>query len=209
MTAASNDDTRVDRWIKWFKNHKVFAPLIFLGTIVIVGGSLLSAINKDFREWIWTSSFTSESVSIVEKTFERAIKDHPGHGTRLEALKSLYVDLARREFQAAKYFAPEVKKYFLVENLRPCEMDSFYIMNTEDFQDPRSVIDPESFVFSQDADGNPVVTFWQQFSCFRAKKSKYESCRVFTKIIFDAADRIIYFNDEKIEELVYTEERND
>jgi hypothetical protein len=208
MATISNDDTKVDRWIKYFKNHWLFAPLILLA-IVLTGIGGLAAVSKDFREWMFTSSFTSESVEIVENTFERAIKDHPGQSVRLEALKNLYVDFARREFQAAKYFAPKVKKYYLVENLRPCDMDSFFILNTEDFQDPRSVIDPESFVFSQDADGNAVVTFWHQFTCFRAKKSKYESCRVFTKIIFDTADRIIYFNDEKIEELVFTEERND
>lgn len=206
MTTTSNDDTRVDRWLRWCKNHFLLAPLIFLGMIVIGLGGVL-AVSKDFRDWVFTSSFTSESVKIVEKTFERAMKDHPGHGLHLEALRSLYTDLARREFQAGKYFAPEVKKYYLVENLRPCQLDSFYILNTEDFQDPRSVIELESFVFSSDNDGNSVITFWHQFTCFRAKKSKYQSCRVFTKIIFNPANRIIYLNDEKIEELVFTEDR--
>jgi hypothetical protein len=206
---SAKEDTKVDRWVKWFKNHPVFAPIIFGGMVITIVGGFLVMLNKDFREMIFTTSFTTESVEIVEQSFERVIKDHPDHTERLEILKGLYVDLARREFQAGKYFAPDVKRYFTVENLRPCQLDSFFVLNTEDFQDPRSDIDPESFVFSEDSEGNPIITFWQQFSCFRAKKSKYQSCSVFTKIIFDRADRIIYLNDEKIEELVFTEERDD
>lgn len=206
---SSKDDTRVDRWIKWFKDHPVFAPIIFGGMVITVVGGFLVMVNKDFREIIFSSSFTTESVEIVEKSFKRAIKDHSHHAVRLEILKTLYVDLARKEFQAGKYFAPEVRRYFTVENLRPHQLDSFYVLNTEYFQDPRSDIDPESFVFSEDSDGNPIITFWQDFSCFRADKSKYEACRVFTKIIFDSSDQIIYLNDEKIVELVYTEERID
>lgn len=204
---VAKEDTKVDRWIKWFKNHRVFAPIIFgaIAITAIVGFAVL--VNKNVREWIFTSSFTSESVKVVEDSFNRAIKNHPDQIARLEILKKFYVDISRKELQAREYFASEVKRYYTVVNLQPCLIDSYYVENTMDFQDPRSIIDSESFVFSEDSEGNPIITFRHKFSCFRAKRSKYESCIVLTKIIFDRFNRIIYLNDEKIEELVYTEER--
>lgn len=181
---------------------------MFGATAITVVGGFLIFVSEDLRDWLFEEpSFCEVSVEIIEEAFDQAVVDHPDHTVQLEKLQKLYSDLARTEFEASEYFAARVQQFYLVKNIPVATVDSFYMISMAEFLTPRSEIEPETFSFTSDSEGNLTVTFWQYFTCFRNQKSKYESCHVFTKVVFDQLNHIIYFNDEIIEELVYTEDR--
>lgn len=151
-------------------------------------------------------SFTYESISLVDDAIEIAIESSPGDRDRLEIINSLYQDFAECDFKAGDYFAPLVDTYYLVHNYTPTRIDSIYAENRKDFKEPRSKMELSSFEFFTNRDGHRVISFWSDFTCYRNKKQKRQSCRVKTELIFDENDRIISLSNVKIQDLKYISE---
>jgi hypothetical protein len=207
MTQISSDKlTKYDRYVRWCKDHKIIAPVLFSGTVLSVTIGFVLLIFPSARSWLTNDAFTNETISIIDNAIEIAIEDHPEERSRLEIINSLYSDLAEGDFNAGEYFAPLVDTYYLVHNYTPWRIDSIYAENRKDFKEPRSNMESWSFNFFRKENGHHVVSFWSDFTCFRIKKQKRQNCRVKTEIIFDENDKIISLSDVEILNLKYTSE---
>lgn len=172
--------TRFDRRVNWVKDHPVFSWILLIG---FISGSLWALIPKPLKDAV------NNKISSIHWWTGRDL-------ARLKAVITNYYDnLGTDGFKASDYFAPQVSKYILVSNTTPVEIDAYSISNGLEFFGSKTILFDSTFAITKNKEGNNVVTFWSELTCFRKSKLKYEYCLVQMELIFDANDKIISYQE--------------
>lgn len=175
------EETLFDRRINWLKNHPFYSWVLI---IAFGGGTLVTIVT------MWGNAAPRIKNFVNDVTPGKTLATNPEARRTLEIIKNYFDDLADGKFKAANYFASRVDKYFLVSDLTPAEIDSYYTTNGMEFLSPKTVILDSTFSFSKDPAGNQTVNFWAEFTCFRKSKSKHEYCLTRIEFVFDKNNRI-------------------
>lgn len=125
----------------------------------------------------------------------------------LSEVKNYYNSLNPSSYDATRFFAPRVDRYFAKENVTPAYINSS-VRNSffPEFSDPVTKIDPTSFRYTQEGEYHRL-NFQSTFTCYRRSKRKYEFARVETTFIFNQDKKIISLYEDRVWDVRFTDNR--
>ena len=120
-------------------------------------------------------------------------------------LADYYADLFAPPLAAEKYFAPQVERLYIQQNLTPAQINAT-ITQTFFPDSKRAVyqVEPGTLRVSDPAqDGSRTATYSEACRLFRASKGRYQRLRTQVRVKFDADYRITFLRQEKMLENVF------
>jgi hypothetical protein len=187
-------ETHFRKMMNWLEDKKYYSYpavlLVILGTIIGIGAGVrkIYSTGKDVVEDI------KEHFEQRNSTYSAIIKNADAKQA-LDIIKNYFKDVEYGRFKASNYFAQHVDKYVLVPNITPCQVDSFYKLNSKDFLSPSNEFMDTAYNFSVDTEGNKTIEFWVKFCCFRNRRGKYEHCFTRLQVVFDRNNKIRVFDE--------------
>lgn len=114
-------------------------------------------------------------------------------------LNSYYQDLSSQKFDADKYYARKVSRFFNMQDITPQtiteEVHSNYYT---DFQDAVSTIASNSLEISPVKGGLYQADFKEVIKCFRKSANKPQTITSKVKVVFDKNMKIVYYSSRPI-----------
>jgi len=110
-------------------------------------------------------------------------------------LRRYYSDLNRREFEAARYFAPQVKAYISMRRPTPIAINH-YIRNVfpKQFESYEFLLDEETLR----ADGPNAFTFSERSRYYVVSNHEFRTNLAQVRVEFDADGKIVDFRHAKV-----------
>jgi len=104
---------------------------------------------------------------------------------------------------APNYFAPMVRQYIQIKNISSDSVQYFFD-HPGDYRDGSTVVDNSTFTSYVSGDER-VCLVWIDFTCYRAKKDKWQNCKVQVEIIINSERKIISYREADRSEIEYTD----
>ena len=114
-------------------------------------------------------------------------------------LNSYYRDLSNQKFDANRYYAKQVDRFFNLRDISP-QTISEEIQNNyyTDFQDAVSTIDGKTLDISPVRGGRYQADFMEVIKCYRKTAKQHQTITAKVKIVFDKDMKIIYHSSQAI-----------
>jgi len=123
-------------------------------------------------------------------------------------LQKYYNSTINKSFVAHDFFARKINQFYLQKNLNPTQVD--IVRKTElDYIDRINLVDKSSLMLFSQTDSISYWRFWNDFSCYRTTRKKYQTCRVLTEFGFNREDKITSIKEIKITDLKFTKKKPD
>ncbi len=164
-----------------------------------------TASNWDTQSQSSTSVLPTESQTTdpQENTPQNTgvkVAEEDNKNTELrKILASYYKDLSSQQFDANKYYASEVNRFFNLRDITPQKItrevqDNYYT----DFQNAVSTIDQKTMKISPVSGGKYQVDFREIVRCHRKSVNRNQTIVARVKIVFDKHMKIIYHFSEPV-----------
>jgi hypothetical protein len=128
--------------------------------------------------------------------------------TRIQGvLNSFYEDMQAAPFSARTYFAPQVERFYLLQNTTPAAINDELVKSYfPEFLEAQSQIEPGTFKVSPPInDGSRVATYIEKIQSMRQSLQKRQQTRAQVRARFDKNFKIVYLRQEKLLENTFTE----
>ncbi|QJX46066.1 SHOCT domain-containing protein [Hymenobacter taeanensis] len=128
--------------------------------------------------------------------------------TRIQGvLNAFYEDMQAPPFSASTYLAPQVERFYLMQNTTPAaiaeEMGKSYF---PEFLEAQNQIEPGSLKISPPVnDGSRVATYIEKIQSLRQSMQKHQQTRAQVRARFDKNFKIIYLRRERLLENTFNE----
>ncbi|RFP63912.1 SHOCT domain-containing protein [Hymenobacter lapidiphilus] len=115
-------------------------------------------------------------------------------------LQRYYADLQAAPFTAAAYFAPQIERFYLMQNTTPAAINAELARSHfPEFLEGQSSIRPGTLQVSPPvADGSRVVTYVENGTAFRQSLQKRQQTAAQLRVRFDKDFKIVYLRQEKL-----------
>ncbi|MDJ1505080.1 SHOCT domain-containing protein [Xanthocytophaga agilis] len=114
-------------------------------------------------------------------------------------LTSYYQDLSSQKFDANKYYAKKVKRFFNLQDISPQTItDEVHNNYYTDFQDAVSTIASNSLSIEPMKGGMYQADFKEVIKCFRKSANKGQTITSQVKVLFDKNMKIIYYSSRPL-----------
>ncbi len=128
--------------------------------------------------------------------------------TRVEdIMRRYYTDLQASPFSAAAYFAPQVERFYLMQNTTPAAINAeLEKTHFPEFLEGQTAIRPGTLQVSPPvADGSRVATFVENSTALRQSLQKHQQIAAQVRVRFDKNFKIVYLRQEKLLENNFTD----
>ncbi|WP_167855115.1 SHOCT domain-containing protein [Hymenobacter wooponensis] len=128
--------------------------------------------------------------------------------TRIQGvLNSFYEDMQAAPFAASTYFAPQVERFYLMQNTSPAAInDELAKSYFPEFLEAQNQIEPGTLKISPPVnDGSRVATYIEKIQSLRQSMQKHQQTRAQVRARFDKNFKIVYLRQEKLLENTFTE----
>jgi hypothetical protein len=119
-----------------------------------------------------------------------------------DKIKNYYLDIQNEEFEANNYFSEFVNQYINLTNTTPDVINGLFI-NKQDFLNEKVFFDDSTFIFQKELDGIYYFTYSINYSCFRPRKNKTQTCDVDVEVGFDENFKIKSYKELEIRNLTF------
>lgn len=125
----------------------------------------------------------------------------------LGILNAYYEDLKTAPFAATTFFAPQVERFYTMQNTTPAAInDELTRSHFPEFLEAESQIEPGTLKVSAPVnDGSRVVTYTEKSRALRQSLQKRQQTRAQVRIRFDKNFKIVYLRQEKLLENTFSE----
>jgi hypothetical protein len=120
----------------------------------------------------------------------------------VEKVTNYYLDITNNEFNASNYYADEVNQYITLINVTPDIINENF-SNKRDYTDERVVFDESTFIFQREFENIYYFNYSINYSCFRTRKNKTQTCDVDIEVGFDENYKIKSYKELKIRNLTF------
>jgi hypothetical protein len=120
----------------------------------------------------------------------------------IEKVKNYYTDITNNEFNASNYFADNVDQYINYTNTTPDEINSLFF-NKKDYTNESVIFDESTFTFQRNFENIYYFNYSINYSCFRPRKNKTQTCDVDIEIGFDKDYKIKSYKEMEIRNLTF------
>jgi predicted nucleotidyltransferase len=120
----------------------------------------------------------------------------------IEKVKNYYTDITNNEFNASNYFADNVDQYINYTNTTPDEINSLFF-NKKDYTNECVIFDESTFIFQRNFENIYYFNYSINYSCFRPRKNKTQTCDVDIEIGFDKDYKIKSYKEMEIRNLTF------
>lgn len=168
-TDSLNSSQKIDRPIL-----KLISRLAMVSICLILG------------YWAYDFFLASKPEKPQEK---RVAKKEMNKESVYNLLIDYFASLSDKNFDANNYFAKHVTQYILEKDLDPTKINVLRQLNTE-YIDAKNSIDKNSLYWAEKKDGVTYWRFWNNFSCYRTSKRKFESCKVLMEFGLNTDEKI-------------------
>lgn len=112
-------------------------------------------------------------------------------------LNAYYRDLSNQRFDASKYYAKQVDRFFNLRDISPQTITDEVRNNYyTDFQDAVSTIDTKTLEVSPVRGGRYQADFMEVIKCYRKTAKQHQTITAKVKIVFDKNMKIIYHSSQ-------------
>jgi hypothetical protein len=150
-----------------------------------------------------TSKKPVETVATgnLEKTPKETREQKPEENSKEISLKGIlnayYRDLSNQKFDADKYYAKEVDRFFNLRDVSPQTITDEVRNNYyTDFQDAVSTVDGKTLEISPVKGGRYQADFTEIIKCYRKTAKQHQTITAKVKIVFDRNMKIIYHSSQ-------------
>lgn len=141
-----------------------------------------------------SEAYTDNYVDSIRQVKEKIISNY-------------YRDLEHKTFDAHSCFASDVLQYITKYNTTADEINSSLPYHYQEFKEEYFEIDPYSYHVFEDASGK--VSYSGLYKCYRTSKQKYQTCNVECEVIFNEKLKLISYRETKIENLKFTDKKDE
>lgn len=122
-------------------------------------------------------------------------------------LSSYYEDLKAAPFAATSYFAPQVERFYTLQNTTPAAIsEELTRTHFPEFLEAESQIEPGTLKVSPPVnDGSRVVTYTEKSRALRQSLQKRQQTTALVRVRFDKNYKIVYLRQEKLLENTFSE----
>jgi hypothetical protein len=120
----------------------------------------------------------------------------------VEKVTNYYLDITNNEFNASNYYADQVDQYITLTDVTP-EVINDIFSNKRDYTDERVVFDESTFIFQREFENIYYFNYSINYSCFRTRKNKTQTCDVDIEVGFDENYKIKSYKELKIRNLTF------
>lgn len=114
-------------------------------------------------------------------------------------LNSYYRDLSNQKFDANRYYAKEVDRFFNLRDISPQTIaDEIQNNYYTDFQDAVSTIDGKTLEISPIRGGRYQADFMEVIKCYRKTAKRHQTITAKVKIVFDKDMKIVYHSSQAV-----------
>ncbi|MCC3157629.1 SHOCT domain-containing protein [Hymenobacter sp. 15J16-1T3B] len=123
------------------------------------------------------------------------------------ALTAFYNDLLTAPFNASQHFAPQVERFFSLQNTTPAGIeDELNRTHFPEFTESRISFDPSTLQISAPAeDGSITATFQERGRSLRKSLNQYQQTLAQVRARFDRNGKLTYFRQERLLENTFTD----
>ncbi|QDA60803.1 SHOCT domain-containing protein [Hymenobacter jejuensis] len=139
---------------------------------------------------------------------DSATKSDASVTSRVQSLLAAYYeDLKAPPFAAAQYLAPNVERFYTLQNVTPTAInEELTRSHFPEFQEAQTQIEPGSLKVGPVAnDGSRVITFLEKSSAFRTSLNKHQQTRAQVRMRLDRNMKISYLRQERLLENTFTD----
>ena len=119
-----------------------------------------------------------------------------------DKVKNYYLDITNNEFNASNYYADQVNQYITMTNLTPDEINANF-SNKQDYTNEKVYFDESTFIFQKEFENIYYFNYSINYSCFRTRKNKTQTCDVDIEIGFDEDFKIKSYKELEIRNLTF------
>ncbi|MDJ1485301.1 SHOCT domain-containing protein [Cytophagaceae bacterium YF14B1] len=171
-------------------------------TLSEVGSEQIDTNNKTTSDKGWEKS-TQNPDPIPQQPKEPQItvveEGNPQTTAVRNILTSYYQDLSSQKFDANKYYAKKVKRFFNLQDISPQTItDEVHNNYYTDFQDAVSTIASNSLSIEPMKGGMYQADFKEVIKCFRKSANKGQTITSQVKVLFDKNMKIIYYSSRPL-----------
>lgn len=150
---------------------------------------------------------TAAASSTPAPVAEAAVADAAAETRITGVLQRYYTDLQAAPFTASAYFAPQVERFYLMQNTTPAAINAeLEKTHFPEFLEAQSSIRPGSLQVSPPvADGSRVVTYVENSTALRQSLQKHQQTAAQVRVRFDKNFKIVYLRQEKLLENNFTD----
>jgi hypothetical protein len=124
-----------------------------------------------------------------------------------QALTSLYNDMEAAPFNASQHFAPQVERFYTLQNTSPQAIEAeLHRSHFPEFTEAELSYDPSTLQISPIAnDGTVMVTYQERGRSFRKSRNQYQQTVAQVRARVDKAGKLTYFRQERLLENTFTD----
>ncbi len=120
----------------------------------------------------------------------------------VEKVKNYYLDITNNEFNASNYYADQVNQYITLTDVTSEEINDIF-SNKHDYMNENIVFDESTFIFQREFENIYYFNYSINYSCFRTRKNKTQTCDVDIEVGFDENYKIKSYKELKIRNLTF------
>ncbi|OON67985.1 SHOCT domain-containing protein [Hymenobacter sp. CRA2] len=122
-------------------------------------------------------------------------------------LTALYSDLQTAPFTASQYFAPQVERFYSLQNTTPAAIEAeLNRTHFPEFTEAKISFDPATLQISQPAeDGSVTVTYQERGRSLRKTLNQYQQTLAQVRARFDRNGQLTYFRQERLLQNSFTD----
>ncbi len=150
----------------------------------------------------------TSSFSDIEKYNFNAIQEKLNvFSTEIRTIVTSYFQsISDKSFNATNFFAEKVDYFITKKNVTPWDINEEMKSHYNEFVDSKFTFAEDfEITYHESIAGTNYVSFKGFFEAFRASKNKKQECLVTIKIGLNRNNKIVYYKEEKIENLKFTE----
>lgn len=123
------------------------------------------------------------------------------------SLTAFYNDLLAPPFSAGQHFAPQVERFFSLQNTTPAGIEAeLSRTHFPEFTESKISFDPGSMQISAPAeDGSVTVTYQERGRSLRKSLNQYQQTLAQVRARFDSSGKLIFFRQERLLENTFTD----
>lgn len=150
----------------------------------------------------------TSSFSDIEKYNFNAIQEKLNvFSTEIRTIVTNYFQsISDKSFNATNFFAEKVDYFITKKNVTPWDINEEMRIHYNEFVDSKFTFAEDfEITYHESISGTNYVSFKGFFEAFRASKNKKQECIVTIKLGLNRNNKIVYFKEEKIENLKFIE----
>jgi hypothetical protein len=122
-------------------------------------------------------------------------------------LTALYSDMTAAPFNASQHFAPQVERFYTLQNTTPAAIEEeLNRSHFPEFTESEISFDPNTLQVSPiTADGSVTVTYQERGRSFRKSRNQYQQTVAQVRARLDRTGKVTYFRQERLLENTFTD----